>query len=370
MVRACRPFLVRFFSVWDDVPERAALAEHVLALRRLADDLGLNRAAHDAAALETLFSILDDWQAVNERIHRAPTSMSSIAFGGLALRLAQSAWSAPPSHDQPRVRVLPAEVARAVDCDQLFILGLGEQSFPELSAGGAIFSESERLGLRDAGLDVRIAADRLPDERLLFLQLIGKPRQSLTLSYSAADRSGIALLRSSFLDAALALFPDSGIPRERRELLIEGFDSDPPLSPAEYRVRWALLEAPSRPERDGDLFDHLRRVETMARARFQSKRFGPFDGLLADRRAIRSESRIQSERAGVIHRLPVSVLHRTGAGSKIAERPRRPGRTRAARASRAPRARSIAPAAPCRRTASTRSALDRRVDPRHRRGRG
>mgnify|MGYP001211918261 CR=1 FL=1 len=282
MVRDSRPFLVRFFSAWDSVSDRATVSEHILALRRLADELGLSRVSVDGAALEALFDALGEWQAVNERLHRGPVSMSSIAFGGLAQRLAQSAWAAPPSHDRPRVRVVTAEVARAMDCDQMFILGLGEQSFPDLSVGGPIYSEAERRDLRDAGLDVRIAADRLPDERLLFLQLIGKPRRRLTFSYSATDKSGIALLRSSFLDAALALFPESAISRQRRELLIEGFDSDPPLCPSEYRIRWALLDSQSRPRRDGELFDHLRRVETMARQRFHETTFGRFDGLLAD----------------------------------------------------------------------------------------
>src|SRR5205814_3578466 len=107
------------------------------------------------------------------------------------------------------------------------------------------------------GLELRCAADRLPEEMLLFYQLVTRPRRRLVLSYSAVDEKGQPLLPSSFLSAARECFQPDSVPVERQRMLIEGFDRLRPLSPAEYRVRWAL-SSEAACGYAGDLFPHLR----------------------------------------------------------------------------------------------------------------
>src|SRR5439155_24760574 len=102
------------------------------------------------------------------------------------------------------------------------------------------YDDAERQAFRQAGLELRCAADRLPDEMLLFYQLVTRPRRRLVLSYPAADGRGQTLLPSSFLTAALECFRSGAVPVERQRMLVEGFDRRRPLSAAEYRVRWAV----------------------------------------------------------------------------------------------------------------------------------
>ena len=72
---------------------------------------------------------------------------------------------------------------------------------------------------------------------LLFYQVVTRARRRLVLSYPAVDERGQELLPSSFLLAVLDCFHSGTVPVERRRMLIEGYDGDEPLSPAEYRVR-------------------------------------------------------------------------------------------------------------------------------------
>src|SRR5439155_2330863 len=179
-----------------------------------------------------------------------------------------------------RVRALPAEQARHVEADELIVLGLGERGFPDLGGADPLYDEAERQEFRQAGLDLGCASDRLPDEMLLFYQVVTRPRRRLTLSFPAVDEKGQPLLPSSFLEAARACFAEGAIPTTRQKMLIEGFDRLPPLSPAEYRVRWALTEAhgPRSVGLPDDLRDHLRAAAEIARHRFHAKDFTAYDG--------------------------------------------------------------------------------------------
>jgi ATP-dependent helicase/DNAse subunit B len=276
----CRPFLAHFFEAWESIPTQATVADHLTALRVFAGNLGLDRDSADAAALEEFYAEIDSCCAFGTRIYAEPSPMTAAEFADLASRLALSGRTSEPV-DEPCVRIISAETARALDCAELIILALGEASFPQFSGGGPIYSDGERQELHDAGLDLRTAGERLPDEQLLFLQLVAKPKNRLTLSHTAVDASGNPLLPSSFLDAVRDLFGAGAITCQRREMLIGGFDTDPPLCPAEYRIRWSLAKSEDRPKRDGDLFEHLRQAEQVERTRFRTKEFSSFDGLLA-----------------------------------------------------------------------------------------
>jgi RecB family exonuclease len=65
-------------------------------------------------------------------------------------------------------------------------------------------------------------------------------------------------------------------------MLIEGFDRQPPRSPAEYRVRWALEASHGRPSAGlpDELREQLRAAAAIARHRFHAKDFNAYDGRL------------------------------------------------------------------------------------------
>jgi ATP-dependent helicase/nuclease subunit B len=284
--RLCRPFLQRFFAAWDTTPGRAPLDQHADWLHRFADDLGISRAAaddeRDATALNRFWDELVAWQDLERRLHGEARPLDRAPFHRLLGTLAATTALARTPRGPGRVRFLSAEMARGLPADRVFILGLGERSFPRLAAAEPIFDEQERQSLRTMGLDLRGIADRLPDEMLLFHGLVTRPRRRLVLSYPAVDEKGQALLPSSFLASLLDCFEPDTVPIRARRMLIEGFDRDEPLSPAEYRVQAApaLRSGGRSPGLLRDLADHLRAAARVADQRFHSKEHGPYDGLL------------------------------------------------------------------------------------------
>jgi ATP-dependent helicase/DNAse subunit B len=283
LAKRCLPFLERFFHAWDALPERSGLAEFADRLRAFAADIGLDREAErtDAAAWSRFWAELDALR--NGSVGHRP-SAPMIDLLRLVATVAASVGVARSASGPGQVRMLPAEQARHLDCDNLFLLGLGERGFPDLG-GGPLFDEAERDALRAAGLPVRCAADRLPDEMLLFFQIVTRPRRRLVLSYPAVDDKGQSLLPSSFLTACRECFADGAIPVTRQRMLIEGYDRLRPLSPAEFRVRWAAdgnptFDASEASTLAADLVDHLDDARAMAGERFRSPAFSPYDGLL------------------------------------------------------------------------------------------
>jgi ATP-dependent helicase/DNAse subunit B len=174
-------------------------------------------------------------------------------------------------------------LARHLSVPYLFVMGLGERSFPRLVAPVPLFDEQERLAFKQAGLDFPLVADLLPDEMLLFYQVVTRARRALVLSYPAVDDKGQDLLPCSFLSTLTDCFTPEAIPVLSRRMLIEGYDRDAPLSAAEHRVQLALgrqehSPAPLRRDMRANLAD----AEVLIRHRFHSADHSPYDGLFRD----------------------------------------------------------------------------------------
>jgi ATP-dependent helicase/nuclease subunit B len=273
----CRPFLRRFFATWDDAPGRAPLGRHIDWLRRLADDVGIAGAAEaderDALALRRFWDELAAWERLEpRRLDRARFQRT------LATLVAEAGLACTP-RGPGRVRLLSAEMARGLPADHVFILGLGEGSFPRLAAAEPIFDEQERHLLKSVGIHLRGVADRMPEEMLLFHGLVCQARRRLVLSYPAVDGKGQALLPSSFLAALLDCFEPGRVPVRSRRMLIEGLGRDEPLSPAEFRVEAAARQQLPADLPD-DLAENLRAATLVAGRRLGCRDHTPYDGLL------------------------------------------------------------------------------------------
>jgi ATP-dependent helicase/nuclease subunit B len=316
LARECRPFLERFLHGWDGAPGRAPLPEHVAWLHRLAENLGITRTAaldsRDQAALTRFLEELDRWLALEQLLHgeQAPPTLDRAQFDRLLHVLALQAGLARTPRGPGRVRILSALLARGLETPYVFLLGLSERNFPQLVPPESLLDEQERQGFKQAGLDFPSLSDLLPREMLLFYQITTSATHRLTLSYPAVDERGQDLLPSSFLATLLDCFEPGAVPTERRNMLIEGYASDRPLSPAEYRVQAAcLLAANQSCPLPQPLADQLQAARTMAWNRFHNNDHTVYDGLFQDRHII-------AEVAGIFG--PEKILSPTTLESYIA----------------------------------------------------
>jgi len=285
-----RPFLERFFARWDDLTADGSSLDFAKWLRRFATDIGIEAASDegDTAALASLWRALQKWNR---------PSVSRAAFlRGLATLCATETLD-PGVASTGCVLVVAAEEARHLDCEYLFVMGLGEKSFPRLAPPASLIDDGDRVQLRKAGLPIPDPGDRLGTEQLLFLDLIARPRRELILSYSAIDEKGQSLLPGTFLRAVQECFAADVLRPERQRMLIEGYTSREPLSLAETRVQFAAnsrgrTEAGAwrHPGLPNDLGEHLRWAEEVAAARFRSRDYNRYDGWL-DSSAAQAEVR-------------------------------------------------------------------------------
>lgn len=276
----CADFLRRFFRTWDGAPHRAPLVEHVAWLRRFAAELGIDQMA-GGAAWSQFWDELDAWVRLEARITGGrPRERAQV--GRMLSTLAAAAGQPRSPRGPGRVRILSAELACNIEVPYLFVMGLGERSFPDLSAPEPLFNEAERQSFREAGLDLPGVEDRLPSEMLLFYQLVTRARTRLTLSYPAVDDKGQALLPSSFLSVLLDCSQPKSIPVINKNMLIEGYDREPPLCPAEYRVQVAArpLGAKALKGLSPDLLANLRSAALLADKRLGGSEFTAYDGRL------------------------------------------------------------------------------------------
>ena len=288
----CRPFLERFFHGWDKHKSAGTPEATVARFKEFASDFGLSLApSQDADDMRRLWCELDGW-ASHERSTAARKRVSPDRFE----RVLNAVTSVPCRARTARgrgVALLSAENAVGLECDYLFLVGLGEGSWPDLSAPVSLLDDAERERLRAAGFALADPSQRLAEERLLFQTLVMAPKCELVLSYAAVDGKGQKLLPSSFLRELVAKASPSGA--THRRMLLDGFFDQQALSVAELRVQYAHslagvsdLSPPSggsatsgsRDSLAPELIDNLSRAQAVARARFHSNAFTRFDGEL------------------------------------------------------------------------------------------
>jgi ATP-dependent helicase/DNAse subunit B len=237
----------------------------------------------DATAWRRLQEELDHWLRIDRLVRGDRRPLARGDFQRRLTALAAEAGVARTPRGPGRVRVLSAALARTLSVPHLFVMGLGERGFPRLAVPEPFFDEQERQSLRQAGLAVTSVGDLLPDEMLLFYQVVTRARRRLVLSYPAVDDRGQALLPSSFLHLLLQCFAPGAVPVERRNMLIERYEADVPLAPAEYRVqvvasRRDAIEAAGLPP---DVAANLAAAAAVYRLR-QDKNYSPYDGMFRD----------------------------------------------------------------------------------------
>jgi ATP-dependent helicase/DNAse subunit B len=288
LAKRCSGFLERFFRAWEGRPKRGTFTKHGQWLRAWAGDLGIVASAQatecDAAALRALWDEFEAWHAFDRR------SLDRPQFFHALTALASAAGLPRTERGPGRVRVLSANLVSGLEVDHLFVMGLGERSFPRLEDTNPLLDESHRQALRQAGLEVLRTEDALADEMLLFFQVVTAARERLVLSYAAIDDKGQDLLPGSFLATLRDCFRPEALTVHRQQMLIQGYRDTEPLCPREQRIQWACLcgiglqpvETPDRLQTypTADTLANLHAAREMAARRFHPEQHGPYDGLL------------------------------------------------------------------------------------------
>jgi ATP-dependent helicase/nuclease subunit B len=288
-------FFERFFAAWDDAPKRGTPAQFADWLKTFAERLGMTENGvgsffpADREALVALFRELSAW-AQHFQPARGRGLLTRIEFGRVLASLAFTAGLPRTPRGPGRVRILSAEAASVLQVDHLLVLALGEGGFPQLAPPASLLDDGFR---QQMGWHPASPADRLASEMRLFFRLVSAAQKRLVLSYPAVDEKGQTLLPCSFLLAVRDCFlpeclKDESAHLQHRRMLIQGVREDVPLSPAEVRVRLAQHWHAQRSTDAvaGGLPDavvaNLRAAAGVAKARFATNDFTPYDGWLAN----------------------------------------------------------------------------------------
>jgi len=118
----------------------------------------------------------------------------------------------------------------------VFVCGLQESEFPQLSGPEPFLSDERRRELAAAGgLRLRLGEDSLAAERYLFYSAVSRATDQLVLSFRSSDEEGNVALPSPFIDDVAELLEAEWFDRRRRRLLSD--------------VVWTPEEAPTERER-------------------------------------------------------------------------------------------------------------------------
>ena len=281
--KRCLPFLEKFFSAWDAAPKKGSFSEHAAWLHAFAESMGFLREEAEAAAFARLWHELDRWAFRESQMRAGDETQTRAHF---LTRLAEIAATVGVETEESKpgcVRAVPADLVPASRYEHLFLLGLGECSFPRLGDLGPLYDSAERNKFVEVGLELRGTEGRLGEEMLLFHRLLGGATTSVTLSYPAIDEKGQRMLPGTFLQNVVDCFKPNTIPTTRRQMLVEGVDTQSSYSTAEYRVRWAA-ELPSAKDAKAasPVESQVLAAKEMVIGRFRGNQFGAFDGMLGD----------------------------------------------------------------------------------------
>ncbi len=294
--RAALAIFERLSALFDAVRPMSSWRESVDAARLLVEELNLTSGG-DSADVERLFLALEDQAMVFDGLGRAREVWHWDDFTREVASLARELPPEPEPIPPGRVRLATVAEAEGGVARHVLLAGLEEGTFPsrdvlDIDPGLASATDDEE-GSRPA--------DRaLAREMRRFLGVVGMAGESLTLIHPTTDEKGQTLLSAGFLDDVRRLFPaaawDSLSDAMRRldPILPESMA----VAPAEARVRAVGLACANA---DPAVLATLRSLASdsahrqsllgaatalrLGHLRMHRRRFGPFDGGLADPRA-------------------------------------------------------------------------------------
>jgi ATP-dependent helicase/nuclease subunit B len=242
--------LRRLAQVFDEMPQRAALADWASAWQRLAEQTGLLSAIEqpdqsgvdhpisDRPAWDRLMAALRESNQLDRWLGRHPPQLDRHEALAALLDIIKSEKLGHAGDDSGCVRVLAARSARGLTIPYLFVAGLVEKSFPQPMREDRFYSEADYQRLIDEGLPLVSHAERTCEEMLLFYEVITRATKLLHLSYPALDESAQPLSPSPYLREVEEACGVGRIQRtELSDLSPVPRDDEPLLSKAAFRVK-------------------------------------------------------------------------------------------------------------------------------------
>lgn len=252
-----RRFLTEWFAIWDHLPAAARPSAWIAGVRALAGDF-----LNDDPSLN---AFLTHCESADRDDSATWTLTDAVAW---FRRQATSTIDMPVSAVAGSVRLVTAEIARHLPCDALAMLDLREGTFP-------------KVGMT--------TDDDVRRERLLFHDLLRRPRRELLLSFASTDETGDPMLPAAFVAAMLRMRQLEDTPPDvRQSMLLDRFAEGPAYSKTERRIQAArrLRFNPADPLPGSGMTERqiqaLHRVRILAEHRFENKSFTPFDGCLSE----------------------------------------------------------------------------------------
>lgn len=111
-----------------------------------------------------------------------------------------------------------ADRVRTGEKKVVFAVGAEDRVFPAAPSQSGVFTDRERVALRDSGLLLdNTIEQKLIDERFVAYQAVSTPSERLYLSYAMGDAAGKPQAPSELISSFKAVFPDSPL-RTQREM--------------------------------------------------------------------------------------------------------------------------------------------------------
>ncbi len=256
----------------NGVRDAAAL---VTAINEACERVGLTRAA---AGEEDAAEAWHAWQRALDALARYAPALDD---GECALRLLREAVSRTQYAAEARsgVHLHDLATARNLTYRHVFALGLNEGVLPAPPATDSLYNEVDRAALRDQGIALETAEERIAQEQLRFHHLLGLATERLTLHYRLLSGSGREALPSPFVADVVQLLGD-GYRIAAPAPLADAFVPWPGSAASLRDVRNALfLRAPSQAEAWSE-FAATRAGVLAETCRYDSAPYGPYDGVL------------------------------------------------------------------------------------------
>jgi ATP-dependent helicase/nuclease subunit B len=304
------PILQELAAALDALPQRASASAWSEALKQLANRTGLvaqmNQAHRLAPTVTTPIDAEADFKAWS-RFHKLLKSADALTefldedaaeFDRDELldvvKHLLTTEQLPGDHDETgRVRVLSVVSARSLTFPIVFLAGLNEKAFPASIREDRLYGDVDYQQLIQTGLRLNSAAERFADEMLFFYEAVTRADRRLVLSYAALNDKAEPLLPSPYLVELNGLFAAGAIARTELHDLTSIPAADAIVTTNDRRVRAVAAAVKGNPQELGDV---LRIVDAptvnlaaglrAVHERGRGQGFGPYEGMLADPRAL------------------------------------------------------------------------------------
>lgn len=193
----------------DQLPEKGSLQDHALAFDQLLSGLGLPQTGVGSEAVLGRWSAksIDGLRQLLSELHDLPmdATVSRSEFGQ-ALQLGLQSNGLFLGGTPGGVRILDAIELRNTTFEHVFLCAMNEGEFPQPAPVSAIYPETERQRLRQAGIELDSQQDHGNRELLLFHGALESARKHLTVSWRLLKDGGREAAPSPYLADLQELF--------------------------------------------------------------------------------------------------------------------------------------------------------------------